>query len=339
MANRMGVLIIGTGWVAGEHVKAYLADPRTEIRGLCDLRLEKAEEARRSYGLDCPVAADYRRLLDRDDIQVVDVCTAHNAHYEQARDALEAGKHTFVEKPLCLTFGQARHLLDLTERTGLKTAVGFVARWYSAIKGLKEMADSGAIGEPFYVESDYWHEVGAGWKSSAGQAGSALLTGGVHAVDLMRYFQLPGAEAQEVFAYSVPARRRPDFSYDPTFALMVRFANGSIGRVGTSLEPSMPYVFHLMVLGTKGAIRGPGIYSEDRAGQRAFMTVPGVYPDNPDVAHHPFDEEISYFVDCIVQDREPMIGIRDAYKTHEIVFAAEHSARTGLPVRIPYAGQ
>jgi predicted dehydrogenase len=69
------------------------------------------------------------------------------------------------------------------------------------------------------------------------------------------------------------------------------------------------------------------------------MTVPGVYPDGPDVTHHPFDEEIDYFIDCIVKNREPMIGIPDAYKTHEIVFAAERSARTGRPVGIPLSGE
>jgi UDP-N-acetylglucosamine 3-dehydrogenase len=67
------------------------------------------------------------------------------------------------------------------------------------------------------------------------------------------------------------------------------------------------------------------------------MKVPGVYPDNPDVAHHPFDEEIDHFIDCIINDREPIISIPDAYKTHEIVFAAEQSARRGKPVRLPFS--
>jgi predicted dehydrogenase len=65
------------------------------------------------------------------------------------------------------------------------------------------------------------------------------------------------------------------------------------------------------------------------------MDVPGVYPDSPDVTHHPFNQEIDYFIDCIVTDQEPMIGITDAFKTHEIAFAAEMSAETGKPVTLP----
>jgi predicted dehydrogenase len=118
---------------------------------------------------------------------------------------------------------------------------------------------------------------------------------------------------------------------------MLRFTNGSIGKIGCSLEPNMPYIFHLQVLGTLGAIRGPMIYSETLLGEKSFMKVPGVYPDNPDVGHHPFDEEIDHFIDCIVNNGEPIISIPDAFKTHEIVFAAEYSARNGKPVRLPFS--
>ncbi|HUV06219.1 MAG TPA: Gfo/Idh/MocA family oxidoreductase [Spirochaetia bacterium] len=339
MGNKLGVLVIGTGWVSGEHIKAYMKNPHTEIRGLCDIDIEKAEGVKRRLGLDCRVSGDYRDLVAWEAIDVVSVCTVHRFHYEQARAALEAGKHTMVEKPLCIRFDHLRELRELAVKTKLKTAVGFVARWYSAIKGLKKMVDAGAIGEPFYLESGYWHEVAAGWKSSAKEAGTSLLTGGCHSVDMIRYFQKPGVEATEVFAYSLGPKRRPDYTYDPTVALMVRFDNGSIGVVGTSLEANMPYVFHLQVLGTQGAVHGPRIYSESLLGEEAFMNVPGVYPDSHDVVHHPFDEELDYFIDCIVQDREPMISIQDAYKTYEITFAAEHSAKTGKPVSLPFAGE
>ena len=340
--EKLGVMIVGTGWVSGEHIKAFENNPRTEIRALCNHNVERAEAARERFGLECAVAADYRELLGRDGIDVVSICTIHSAHFEETRNALEAGKHVLVEKPLCIRFDHLRELAPLAADAaaeGRKTAVGFVARWYSAIKGLKKIADSGAIGEPYLVRTGYWHEVGAGWKSSAAEAGSSLLTGGCHAVDMMRYFQKPGAEPVEVFAYSMPPRRRKDFTYDPTITLMLRFDNGSVGEVGSCLETNMPYVFDLSVLGTRGAINNSRVYSETLLGEEAFMTVPGVYPDSHDVTHHPFDEEIDYFVDCITSDREPMISIADAYKTHEICFAAEHSARTGRPVALPFEGE
>jgi predicted dehydrogenase len=85
------------------------------------------------------------------------------------------------------------------------------------------MVDAGMIGEPCYMESDYWHEVAPGWQAGADTAGTALLTGGVHAIDMMRYIQKPEVVAVEVFAKAYPPGRRPDFTYDPTIALMVKF--------------------------------------------------------------------------------------------------------------------
>ena len=197
------------------------------------------------------------------------------------------------------------------------------------------MFDSDVIGRPFYIESDYWHQIAAGWKSTAETAGSSLLMGGCHSVDLIRYFQKPGVEPTEVFAYSVAPAWREDFTYNPTLGLIVKFSNGSIGKVASSLETNMPYVFHLQVMGTRGSIRQRRIYSPHLPGDKSFMDVPGVYPDDWDVGHHPFDEEIDYFIDCIVNDIEPAISIPDAYKTFELIFAAELSARTGRPVKLP----
>jgi predicted dehydrogenase len=338
MSEKLGVLVIGTGWAGEEHISAFHANPHTEIRGLCNRTPEKAARIRDRYGLDCQVSADHEAMIRSPDVDIVSVCSVHSAHFDQARAALEAGKHVLVEKPLCLTLEHARVLRDLTIKTRLKTAVGFVARWYSAIRKLRGMVADGAIGDPYHIECHYLHEVKAGWKSTAETAGTSLLTGGVHAVDTMRYFQRPGVEAREVFAYTLPARRRPDFTYDPTVSLMVRFENGCIGCVGSSLEANMPYVFHLQVLGTEGVVRGPAICSEKLNGGRKFIAVEGDYPDSPLVSHHPFGEEIDYFVDCILNDIEPMVSIPDACKTHEIVFGAELSAKKGQPVALPLAG-
>jgi predicted dehydrogenase len=128
MSEDLGVLIIGTGWVADEHIRAYMSNPHTEIRGLCNIHPEKAVAARSRFGLDCPVSSDYQELLTSTSIDLVSVCTIHSAHFEQAKDALDAGKHVFVEKPLCLTFEQLCILKNLTLKKKLKTAVGWENR-------------------------------------------------------------------------------------------------------------------------------------------------------------------------------------------------------------------
>lgn len=336
---KYGAMVIGPGWVAGEHIKGYCKDPRTEIRAIVGMVPEDRSRAEQ-YMKQFNFRADYYDSLDaalkRDDIHVASVCTINFLHYEQTVACLQAGKHVMVEKPLCFTQQQNKHLRDLARQTGLRTQVGHVCRFYPAVVGLKNFVDAGHIGEVFYVEADYWHEIKGAWKGKKSTGGSALLMGGCHAVDLVRWFAGENNEIVEVSAMSEPARWRKDFEYDPTIVLTARFANGTIGKCATSLECNMPYVFHLQVNGSKGTIRNNGVYSEALfPGSRDFTKLTSTYPDDWNVGHHPFPEEISAFLDTIDCGRDGMLSIPNAYKTYELVFAAEKSAEERAPVKLP----
>jgi predicted dehydrogenase len=339
MAEKMGVSVIGAGWVAGEHIKAYRANPDTELRAICDVDLDAAKNRAAELGCgDVALTADFREAVGRDDVQIVSVCTPNHLHYEQGMAALEAGKHVFIEKPLATCWAHCTQLRDAAARRGLITGVGFVARWYTAVAGMKKMRDAGAIGDVTYVEADYFHEIAPGWKSTAETAGRSPLTmAGCHAVDMVRWIKGLDVPVASVYALSTPAGWRKDFTYEPNMALLLRFADGTAGKVASSLESNMPYVFNIFAQGTGGALRNGTVYSQGLQVAKAFMRIPGVYADDPDVQHHPFDEMLGCFVDCIGEGAEPQISFADACKTFEIVFAAEQSAATGQAVPLPLA--
>lgn len=334
----LGAAIVGPGWVAGEHAKGYCLDSRAEVRAIVGVIPEDSERAQALMAKH-HFKADYLESVDelcaRDDIDVVSICTLNCLHCEQGLACINAGKHVIVEKPLCLTHEENKTLKAATEKAGVKTMVGHVVRFYPAVVGLKNFQDSGGIGEVFYAECDYWHEIVGEWKVGKKTAGSALLMGGIHSVDAIRWMIGEEHEAVEVTAMSRPAAWRKDFEYDPTFSLIARFDNGAIGRVSTSLECNMPYVFHLQVNGTKGTIRNNGFFSEMFPESPHFIRTTATYPDDWNVSHHPFPEELSYFIDCIVDEKEPMLSIPRAYKTYELIFAAELSAREHRVVTLP----
>ena len=338
---KYGALVIGPGWVAGEHIRGLCLDPRTEIRAVAGMIPEdkpRAQQYMRQYGFQADYVDDFARALSRDDIDLVHVCTINHLHYEQALAALQAHKHVLVEKPLCLTLEQLRRLTDAQSNTNALSHVGHVCRFYPAVVGLKNFLDAGHIGDVFYAESDYWHEILGAWKVTPDTGGSALLMGGCHSVDMVRWMVGEQHEVVEVSAFSRDAAWRTDFQYDPTIALMARFDNGAIGRVSTSLECNMPYVFHLQVNGTKGCLRNNGLYSAELFPKSSnFTPVPATYPDDWNVSHHPFAEEVSYFVDCIEAGKPSMLSIPAAAKTYELVFAAELAAREHSVVKLPLA--
>lgn len=336
--KELGVAIVGPGWVAEEHIKGYHSHERCQVRTLVGMIPEDRARARRyidKYDLKgCEYTEDYEAALEREDIDVVSVCTINSFHYPQARKALEADKHVFVEKPLVLDAEQLEDLCSLAEEKGKHTFVGHVARYYPAVVGVKNCIDQGLIGRTYYAESDYYHEIAPGWKSKKETAGSSLLMAGVHAVDMI-YWLLGQREPEEVFAYSQRSSRRPDFTYDPTIATVVKFRDGTIGRFTSSLDCDMPYVFHLQVNGEDGAVRSNGVYSakicQDAEG---FMEIPATYPDDWDVAHHPFPEEIQDYVDGILGDEPRDLRFEKVRPIYEMVFAAQRSAERGKPVRV-----
>jgi predicted dehydrogenase len=336
--SELGVLVVGPGWVAGQHIMSYVRNPNTVIRTIVGMVPEdrsRAESYMNEYGFECAYTDDYEAALKRGDIDIVAVCTINHLHYRQSLAAIEAGKHTFVEKPLCFTPAELQNLVTSAEKQGVQTHVGHVIRYYPAIVGLKNFLDGGGIGEISYCECDYWHEIIGDWKTTLETGGSALLMGGCHSVDMVRWLVGEDVAVKEVFSYTTEPIRRKDFEYDPNVFFLMKFENGVVGKVGTSLECNMPYVFHLQVNGSKGTIRNNGIFSDQFPELQSFVSLPSQYPDDWNVSHHPFPDEVNDFVTCILKQREPELSIPRAAKTYEVIFAAERSAEEGRPVQLP----
>src|SRR5215472_642830 len=106
-----GVGIIGTGWVSGEHIKAFEANPHTEVRGIVSREESRAAAKAREYGLaHCRAYSPLEDLLNNPEIQIVSICTPHHLHAAQGTAAARAGKHLMLEKPVALDLAGLREL-------------------------------------------------------------------------------------------------------------------------------------------------------------------------------------------------------------------------------------
>src|SRR5438034_2412644 len=127
---RVGVLGAGA-WARGAHLPGHRRDPRCSVVAIADVEIDRAREAAREF--DVPVAvADPYEVLGRDDIDVVDVCTPSQTHFELAWSALEAGKHVLCEKPVAYDYRDTGRARDLARRKKLKTKVGLTFRYSPA---------------------------------------------------------------------------------------------------------------------------------------------------------------------------------------------------------------
>jgi predicted dehydrogenase len=158
-AKRLGVGVIGAGrWANWAHLPGWARDDRCEIVGVCDLDPQRAGESAAKYGAQA--FQDYRELLKRDDIDVIDVVTRDSEHFEINMAALEAGKHVLSEKPVAHDHHDVRRAAELAAARGLKTKVGLTFRYSPAVRYLKDLIARGDLGTPYiynaYEQNSQW---------------------------------------------------------------------------------------------------------------------------------------------------------------------------------------
>ena len=336
----MGVAIVGTGWVSGEHIRAFQANPNTEVRAIVSRDKARAATKAAQHNLPGTRACDHlEEVLEDPTIHVVSICTPHHLHVAQGVATARAGKHLLLEKPVALDLMGLRELQAAVRTAGVKTLVSFVLRWNPLFETIRALLADGVVGRLFYCEVDYLHGIGPwyaqyAWNVKREIGGSSLLTGGCHAVDGLRWFV--GGRATEVFGYANYSVQNPlNYEYEPNSVTLVKFEDGTVGKVASSVECVMPYVFNIELLGDEGTIRNNQVFSKRWVGQKGWATIPTILPDSGDVSHHPFSEEVNHFVECILQNRESHANLEDAALTHEICFASEISSRQGRPVSLP----
>lgn len=360
MPESLGVLIHGAGWVSTQHIAAYESNPYARTVAICSRTVEGAARRARESGLtDVALYSDLDAALKHPAVDIVSICTPQHLHAGNVIAAARAGKHLVIEKPVANSREELRWMLAAVRAAGVRTVVSFVLRWNPLFRTLKAMMADGAIGRPYFVEADYLSHNGSWW-SGWGEARtvdkgiSALLVGGCHAVDALRWFASPdefgAAKAVEVFAVAGGYRKgltreyspltnswndeAPPMEYDGLEVVIVRFADGVIGKVTVNADCIMPYRFPLRVFGDRGTVFDNRVWSHKWPGQSDWVELPSISPDSADVRHHPFQAEIDHFIDCVRSGVESHCNLEDAALSHEIVFAALESERTGRPVEL-----
>jgi predicted dehydrogenase len=340
MSTILGAAILGTGDVSGEHIRAYQANPHTEVRAILSRDQARAEHKARQYGIaGCRPYTSLDDLLKSDDIHVVSICTPHHLHVEQGIACAQAGKHVVIEKPIALNLDGLRRLDAAIRHYNVRSVVSFVLRWNPLFETIRALLADGMIGDLFHAEVDYLHGITPDyplypWLRQRAFGGTALLTAGCHAVDALRWFTRQ--QAVEVFGYATTSPGNPlDYEYEPTSVILIRFASGATGKVATSIEYMAPYAFPIVLMGNRGVIRDNRLFTKRWPGQTSWATIPTILPDSGAVTHHPFIPQIAHFIDCVLSGSESHANVADAVKTHEICLAAEISHRESRPVKLP----
>ena len=329
----LGVAIQGAGNVSTEHIRAYENNPNTQVVAIGSRTMESAQKKAVECGLDCELFDTYDRLLDHPYVNLVSVCTPPDLHAAETIAAAEAGKHVLIEKPVAVNREELMAMNEAVRKAGIKTVVSFVLRWNPMVLSIKQAIEKGWVGEPLLVQADYWHgptnQHPQKFERSSWNliTAGAIVHGGCHAMDAARYV-LNNDPIVQVSGVSALNSSHPE-TYLATTVSAVQFEQGTAGKISGSTEFFMPYVFNLEVFGDEGVMRNNRLYTKQIPGQDYFTEIPTILPDSGAVSHHPFQEMIDHFIDCIINDTESHDNLAVAVNTHLSCFAAEASARAG----------
>ena len=319
--------------------------------------LDKAKQFAARYG--ATGYDDLQVMLGQ--VEAVVICTPHPFHAAAAVQALEAGVHVLVEKPLASSLQDCDAMIAAAAAGGCKLATVSQRRWYTPVLRVKRAIDEGLIGSPIlgmvtmlgwrdepYYASDPWRGT---WKM---EGGGVLVNQAPHQLDLLQWFMGPIAEVYGCWANL----NHPYIEVEDTAVAVIRFANGALGNivVSNSQKPGLYGKVH--VHGASGV--SVGVQTDGGAMFIAGMspvleppvndlwTVPGQqqrleewksqdgeFFKTIDAASYYHRLQIEDFLQAILEDRPPRITGVEGRKTVELFTAIYRSNRDRRPVRFP----
>jgi UDP-N-acetyl-2-amino-2-deoxyglucuronate dehydrogenase len=333
--------IVGLGWAAGAHIETFKHVQGAMVTAVCSRRRHDPADLEKRFGVPLMAYDDFNRMLADKTIDVVDICSPPWLHARQAIAAARAGKHVLLEKPIALTWDDAKSVRDALKKAKVQGCVCFELRYSSQFQMTRSVVQQGLLGELHYGEVDYYHGIGPwygqfSWNVKKNGGGSSLLSGGCHAMDAL--LMLMDSEVEEVTSYATRSKS-PTFApyeYATTSTTILRFKDGKVGKVASVIDCLQPYYFHTHLVGSEGSLLDDKIHSAKLGTDKSrWSSLATHLVDSGDVKDHPYQPQFQAFVDSVRAGRKmPLTDFETALETHRVIFAADRSAQKGEPVRL-----
>ena len=353
--------LIGCGRIAVKHLKAIFKSRDYQLVGIADVSPDAPGRLLADCGLS-PASVEklrtevgfftnYQELLEKLRPDVVAVTVPSGLHYRIGKDAMLAGAHILLEKPMTMCVGEARELYEISHATGRKIAMGHIYRYFPVVKRLRSDIASGNFGTISHgsVVVRWGHDQAyydqAPWRGTWKSDGGALMNQSVHALDLLCWLMC--GEATEVSA--MLERRMHHMEAEDVALGTVRLNNGALCQIeGTTNSPKKDHEASFYLCGTQGTIRiglRKGIPSFDiRDANNKKLNFYYLREDLREkglasllAATNPHAGIYKDLAEAIRETREPLADARSGFTSVQMVLAMYLSAKEQKHVSLPLA--
>jgi predicted dehydrogenase len=335
--DKLVVGVIGAGVIGEQHSRIFSELHNTELKAIADLNKDKAKAVAEKFGAK-NYYAGYSEMLADSEIKAVSIATPDFLHKDAVVDAAIAGKHILVEKPLATTLEEADQMVEAVKKSGVKLMVDYFARWLPAYVTTKSILSSGDIGEVVTANArkDDTIFVATELISWASKTSPAMFLS-THDIDAVKWFI--GQDVDEVYATGrkgVLSSKGVD-TYDAIQAI-VKFHGGASAVFQSSwLYPnSYPTLVDSFVqlIGSKGSL----MIDRNRQNLEVCTDAKYRFQDSNIISgslRGPMRLSLEHFVDCVINDKEPISSLENGRAIVEIISAIHHSIDTGKLVKLP----
>lgn len=349
------VVLIGCGRVAEKHLKAISKLKGLELKAVVDVNPESAKRLLESVKGFAGVKqySDYKTAIDEIKPSIVSVTVPSGLHFQIAKYAMEHGSNLLLEKPMTMSVSEAREIFELSEKTGLKLAMGHIYRYLPIVGLVRQDIAEGKYGKvthgTIYVRwghgEDYYSS--AAWRGTWKSDGGALMNQTIHAIDLLIW--LMGSEPEE--AQSMIARRLRNIEAEDLGMAVLKLENGALaqiegttatipsrhtaefsvfcenGQLSMGLDSGKPHL-NIMTVKSNGKTKKlNGYYIRRQLKEGGMFSYKcalnphlGIYKD---------------LHDSIIENRNPIADAYSGFSSVDTMLGIYKSAKEGRPVALP----
>lgn len=317
--KKLKIGIVGAGNICTtSHLPAYKQVEEAEIVAIADLNLERAKTAAEKFGIP-EYYGSVEEMLEKADIEAVDICTWNNGHGPVAIAAANAGKHILCEKPLTVSNEMAQKIKEAVEKNNVRFMLAVPGRFGNSNSYVRNMYDKGELGEVYFAKTAYVRRRGTptGWFTDSKTAGGGpVIDVGVHGIDAAWYImgcpkpvRVSAATYNYIGDYQTKGVDRwqgtpcPDNKFDTedSGAGVIHFENGASLLFEASWAINGPSFWSTQVYGSKaGAVLDPLTIYGERDGYLSDDSITLSSDDNR------FIKELRHFVTGVL-DNKPLI--------------------------------